>query len=842
MTTTPGKRSNLKGKGKTVWPELWTLLDGLTNASSEERVIHLLVNGAPALGFQNARYYDVNFCPFRKHFFFTLRGANRDYPDAPIGYLIYDGTITDDQLLEGKVAWKYHDNREQTSDKDSKKWIGHLGLWNRLSLDVPIRSGRDAVLGLWAMDRSQPTNASETEIIPILHVASVAALRIQQMRRANINKLALSIFQRPSFEADGGANLRLCLEDICRSLNAFCLAFFRLDPVFGALDKVIEVYRDDGGFKVVEDEADRRYALGHCLTGQAWLSQEMRFIPDFEQLAQAKPLLADPSSVSLHERLLRSKLKCVIYHRFDVPGAAPGLIRAMNRSDVPSLRFTVQHQDILERIAYPFAQVLGINDASSKLQCVWEAFSQTLESLRLEALNFRHVAQAACQVGLPFMIVTIWRQDGSYIEGWSNDQLVQSDLKRLAGEKVSVGLLDSEKPGILAVGTMQGPLRAILLSHDVTDVYVVPSREKPSERVEPEITLTLFPLKILPRNSGEAAVYDLGFSWERYPNVLKALDLLGKVTGNVRQLARNRSLLYLAEQAVGTIGHEMRSPGARIVSLGQKLSDLFRDVVSHLPPQVAVEGSVTGVGPRGSYSEMRLKDRSMVLKWVSETDEALDIYATQLRSVVDKALWWARLEGRVIEMQLKEINVHELIRRCVEEFEIELKAKPGLRVVIKDSVSRLPRLVADPMMMQVLFVNLIDNAIKYSHNPTSIHRYEVVISGERQPALIDITITNWGLGIDESEYSSIFSTFFRSSVRDRLHTVRGVGLGLSMCKTIATLHKGTIRVKSVPTLEDPAKLSAKEGYLTTFTVRLPLDLTPGRVDVDTSKGGRGMLS
>jgi signal transduction histidine kinase len=49
------------------------------------------------------------------------------------------------------------------------------------------------------------------------------------------------------------------------------------------------------------------------------------------------------------------------------------------------------------------------------------------------------------------------------------------------------------------------------------------------------------------------------------------------------------------------------------------------------------------------------------------------------------------------------------------------------------------------------------------------------------------------------------------------------------------LHKGNIKVKSVPTLEDPVRKRAKEGYLTTFTIRLPTNLVEGRYDVDTTK-------
>lgn len=110
----------------------------------------------------------------------------------------------------------------------------------------------------------------------------------------------------------------------------------------------------------------------------------------------------------------------------------------------------------------------------------------------------------------------------------------------------------------------------------------------------------------------------------------------------------------------------------------------------------------------------------------------------------------------------------------------------------------------DKMRLYQLFFNLIDNAIRYTPNKGSIL---IALRIEKNNVLFEVT--NSGSGIAEEEQENIFQRFYRLQ-KDRARKTGGSGLGLSICKLIADLHNGTIKVKS------------KINSDTTFQVLLPL--------------------
>lgn len=811
-----------------------SVLDDLTKADTDDAVVDLLVGSRKGFNFENARYYDVNNCPFDHAYFCVLRASSKPHVNAQPGYLVYKGTISDTLLIRGKAAWARYDSPEVIEDRDKQRWVHDLELEGRGWLDVPIVVG-EHVLGLWALARPAIETPNSIELELIERIASVAALKIHAISQTRVNGLTSKIFKVRDKITSQTETLKSCLEDICRSLNARCVAYFSLDPINEVLEKSLEVLIRDGHFDILRAEGDKQYHLGQCLTGTAWMDASLQFIPDFAKLMIVKPELADPASIRLHERALKSKIVSVIYQKIDVPGAAPGLIRAINRSDKPSLEFTSEHKWILDRISYPFAQILGISDASERVAAIWDAFSKTLERLRIEGLDYTDIANAAQRIGFHTIVITVWRPDGTLSDFWTNNLPMRGSLENSKGSLSSPQVLQIEQSKAVRVALLPPDLRDLLVRHNIDSAYVVPTKQSLSERSEPEFILSIFPLTVTHPQLTRTSRDSERFSWQERPNMLTALDILGRIVGNVRELARNRSLLYLAEQAVGTIGHEMRSPVASLVNVAQEVCRQEGRLYEQLPKNFPLTTFVTDVDHRGRIYAKQFTSSSEVLSWLSNMDNKIEEYAVRARRVVDNAVRWARMAGRIIEMQLEKVSLPNILHDCILELQRDIEKKSSLQVVIKEGVQRVPPFVADSFLIHHLFMNLLDNAIKYSHNPGGLHKFEVTITAERQPSLVDINITNWGLGIDESDYDNIFSSFYRSSVRDRLHTVRGVGLGLSTCNKIVKLHNGNIKVKSVPTLKDPSRTLAKEGYLTTFTVRLPTTLNEGRIDVDTTK-------
>jgi len=108
-------------------------------------------------------------------------------------------------------------------------------------------------------------------------------------------------------------------------------------------------------------------------------------------------------------------------------------------------------------------------------------------------------------------------------------------------------------------------------------------------------------------------------------------------------------------------------------------------------------------------------------------------------------------------------------------------------------VSEIPgglRVEADRQGLQPIVANLLDNAVKYS-SPGG----RVVLSARNREEMVELRVTDEGMGIAPDEVKKIFTRFYRS---DKSRSARGVGLGLSLARAIARAHRGDVTVESDP--------------------------------------------
>ncbi len=90
--------------------------------------------------------------------------------------------------------------------------------------------------------------------------------------------------------------------------------------------------------------------------------------------------------------------------------------------------------------------------------------------------------------------------------------------------------------------------------------------------------------------------------------------------------------------------------------------------------------------------------------------------------------------------------------------------------------------------VQVVFRNLIDNALKYSQN-------EIYLTAEETSGEAVISVKDSGIGIADADLKNIYEPFYRAD-RSRSRSTGGFGLGLSICKKIMDAHKGELIIKS----------------------------------------------
>ena len=171
-----------------------------------------------------------------------------------------------------------------------------------------------------------------------------------------------------------------------------------------------------------------------------------------------------------------------------------------------------------------------------------------------------------------------------------------------------------------------------------------------------------------------------------------------------------------------------------------------------------------------------------------------------LTKLTNSLLTIVKLDASQSRLNLSKIRIDELLADCVQTMN---KAAMNKDIRINLSIEDAFEIEADNEKLKSVFLNLIDNAIKYSFpNSTILVRLEEILNDQTK-----IIIENSGPGILPQDIPYIFNRFYRSN--DTRAEINGSGLGLAIAKEIIELHLGKITVES------------KTGEKTIFSVFLP---------------------
>lgn len=180
--------------------------------------------------------------------------------------------------------------------------------------------------------------------------------------------------------------------------------------------------------------------------------------------------------------------------------------------------------------------------------------------------------------------------------------------------------------------------------------------------------------------------------------------------------------------------------------------------------------------------------------------ERLQVSAERLAGYVSNILNVSRYDRHQFTMHLQEENLLAILQALGPD--LVLRAKTQNRQLTFKTAPDLPTIAADNSGLGEVITNLVDNAIKYSHDGG-----QVLISAAPKDSLVEVTVQDHGMGMPASIVGNLFNRFYRSHRSKQ--QVGGTGLGLYICKTIVEAHGGTIWVRSV------------EGQGTTFGFTIP---------------------
>lgn len=179
-------------------------------------------------------------------------------------------------------------------------------------------------------------------------------------------------------------------------------------------------------------------------------------------------------------------------------------------------------------------------------------------------------------------------------------------------------------------------------------------------------------------------------------------------------------------------------------------------------------------------------------------------HTDRLINIVKDLLTLSELEEKGTTLELEEVHLGNMMERVFKIFDPQMREKKLMRELkVEDA---LPFIKADSFKLEQAFVNLIDNAVKYTEQG------KITLSLKQRDNQVMIEVEDTGIGIPDEHIPRIFERFYVVD-KSRSKRLGGTGLGLSIVKHIVHLHNGTIDVKSTP----------NQG--TTFSITLPITLS-----------------
>ncbi|HEY0739702.1 MAG TPA: GAF domain-containing protein [Herpetosiphonaceae bacterium] len=289
-------------------------------------------------------------------------------------------------------------------------------------------------------------------------------------------------------------------------------------------------------------------------------------------------------------------------------------------------------------------------------------------------------------------------------------------------------------------------------------------------------------------------IAEYGSDPEERQRALLLYDALSEGVSGARRLhGPVHTQVELRGQTIDATFAPVTTPDGERIGVAAVLRDITREIesdkakrefistVSHelRTPLTSVKGYVDllMLGTAGQINDMQ-KNFLQVVK--SNAD--------RLNALVEDLLEISRLENGKVTLNVKKVNVADLINDIVASLRTETERK-RMKLAIEIQPA-LPTIEADNKRISQVLTNLISNAHKYTREEGSI-TIRAFLTGP----MVQVDVVDTGVGIPPEELPKMFSRFFRAnnSLKDE---VGGTGLGLSIAKSFVELHGGDMWVTS----------------------------------------------
>ncbi len=280
--------------------------------------------------------------------------------------------------------------------------------------------------------------------------------------------------------------------------------------------------------------------------------------------------------------------------------------------------------------------------------------------------------------------------------------------------------------------------------------------------------------------------------WFLANRALKPVDRITRTAQEIGESDLSQRINVYSEDELGRLASTLNRMIERLEAAFNRQAQFTADASHELRTPLAIMQAESSLALSKERTEAEYRKS---LELVSQE-------IAYMSAVIGKLLFLARSDAGKEPLNLEEVNLKELLVELSSDVELLAKEK-GLQFRLELPENLTVR--GDRVKLRQLFLNILENAVRYTPNGGSIHA-----SAVRKNETAIVSISDTGIGIPAEHLPHIFERFYRVD-KARSRAEGGTGLGLAIAKHIAEIHGGKIEVDS------------QMGKGSTFNIVLPMN-------------------
>lgn len=248
-----------------------------------------------------------------------------------------------------------------------------------------------------------------------------------------------------------------------------------------------------------------------------------------------------------------------------------------------------------------------------------------------------------------------------------------------------------------------------------------------------------------------------------------------------------------ATEKLKKTNEELNGANKKLQELDNVKSDFMRRMEHGSRSHLAVIQSCLSLVLKEYFAELNEQQKELV--------KTAERRCSLMLELLDDILLLSYRKSSEAVYHIEPVQVAETVQKVIEEIHAQAQKK-NIMINVQIPIN-YPRVLADSVAIKEVFLNLLNNAVKYTKEHGT-----VIVSAKQKKEFIEIEVRDTGIGIAPGDLPEVFNEFYRSP-NAKSHKIEGTGLGLAIVNEIVKALHGSIKVQS------------ELGKGSTFTVILP---------------------